>query len=167
MGDGRTFICKHCNKEHDIYFGIGFMFPITYREKVEEIRAGKYGEEWKELFNSKEFVAVDAQRYLYYCKKCGHWEDTTCMDLYEAKHLDKVRKTQKSTDEADKVDKTSYVMDYELKRDWKLLKAYEHNCPNCNKPMAWTDDCNDKVLDGIKCPDCGNIMEDGGIVTWD
>lgn len=33
--------------------------------------------------------------------------------------------------------------------------------------MSWTDDYNDKVLDGIKCNKCGIEMEDAGELMWD
>ena len=94
MGRGKTYICKHCNKKVNLFLGIGFSFPDVYQEKVADICDGKYGEEWQHLYQSEEFVAVNAEIYLYLCRKCGHWETESSMDLYVPKDTDSIRNKQ-------------------------------------------------------------------------
>ncbi len=167
MGRGRRLICNHCNKETNMCFGMGFFFPDEYRDKVKEICDGKYGEEWKILYQSKEYVAVNAYSYLYYCKKCGRWEYGTSMDLYEPKKSNKIRKKKHGDNIVEEWGEISYVIPIDLEDDWKLLKAYNHNCQKCKDPMVRTDDYKDTIFWKLKCKDCGNELEDKGFFLWD
>lgn len=144
------------NEKYDIYFGIGGLYPKTYKFTVTEIRAGKYGKEWKEIFDSKQYVAVNAYDYLYCCKRCGYWENAKCMDLYEVNNPDRMKKT-----------KYSYVMYDELKKDWKLIKAYKHNCIHCKEPMLCIQDYEDELTIEMKCEKCGAVLEKGFAFMWD
>ena len=72
MGDGMVFRCDHCDHEEQVSCGIGFMFPQLYQDVVKKIRKGKYGREWKEVFESRPGAAVDARMVLYVCSECGN-----------------------------------------------------------------------------------------------
>lgn len=73
MGRGIMFTCVECGASNTAEIGFGYMYPIEYEEVKNEIIAGKYGDEWKKLYQQNENVAVDAEVYVYSCRKCGHW----------------------------------------------------------------------------------------------
>lgn len=167
MGRGISYICKHCNKKEDLFFGIGFMFMEVYQETVNEIKEGKYGAEWKQLYQSREYVVVNAEPYLYYCKKCGRWEMTRCMDLYVPKDEKELKKEQFGKKTVEEWGEIPYVFGRELKDEYDILKAYNHDCPDCAEPMTCIED--EDALDELrlKCNKCGNIMEQNGMFLWD
>ena len=45
--------------------GIGMMYPQVYQEAIKDIKNGNYGAQWQQLINSEEYVAVNAERYIY------------------------------------------------------------------------------------------------------
>lgn len=45
--------------------GIGMMYPQVYQEAIKDIENGNYGAQWQQLINSEEYVAVNAERYIY------------------------------------------------------------------------------------------------------
>ena len=86
MGRGITVICN-CQKEgRDFLLGIGLLYDATHKDIIRDIKKGKYGEEYKNIAESIKNIAINARRYLYYCKKCGNIEDCHKMDLYAPKN---------------------------------------------------------------------------------
>ncbi len=163
MGMGRSFTCRKCGKEYDVFWGIGFRFPLIYEELLEDIKNGKYGQEWKDLVLRGEHVAVDAEDCVYLCKKCGHWDAEPNLSLYAPNDPEAIMK--KEAAEEEKV--SSYVMSYELKKDYHLLKRRLHKCPECGGLMHRATD---SEISRLRCPDCGGIPEENynhGMILWD
>ena len=71
MGMGKIFKCENCGESFITMMGIGMNFPFEYQEIVNDIKNGKYGEEFKDLMLSREGVVVDLEKCLYICDKCG------------------------------------------------------------------------------------------------
>ena len=132
--------------------GIGMAFPLVYKETVEAIKNGDHGEEMREVFLSRDDVAVDAENYLYYCEKCGRWEVTKDMSVY-------ARKDGKKIDFEFNIDTDEYA----------LLKRAEHKCPDCGKVMKrhFPADGYDCVIEELPCPECGTKNSPSGGIMWD
>lgn len=65
MGRGYGFKCTKCKNEYSVMPGIGMMYPQVYQEAIKDIENGNYGAQWQQLINSEEYVAVNAERYIY------------------------------------------------------------------------------------------------------
>ena len=68
MGYGYDYKCKTCKKKYSVRLGIGFSFPSVYRRLLSDIKDGKYGDTFKNILESKKYVAVDAEKELYNCR---------------------------------------------------------------------------------------------------
>lgn len=138
MGRGISLICE-CGKKENITLGVGMLYPDVLEDTLEEIRNGVYGDEWKDLYISKEDVEVDVKKYLFYCKVCGHWEIALGLDMYEPNHPEGER----------------------------LLKEYAHRCPKCEAVMEKTDNIDDGIFKNLSCKMCGKKMRRKGFLMWD
>lgn len=93
-GSGYDFKCKKCKTKYSAMPGIGMMYPKVCQEALENIKNGKYGPECQEIMNSEEFVAVNAERQIYICSECKHWETDLNMALYRPNDAEAIRTKQ-------------------------------------------------------------------------
>jgi len=155
MGNGLRIKCG-CG-EVDEFLGVGSAYPTLYKEKVKDIRAGKYGEEMKRLFMETELATVDAGSELYLCTECGYVGSAPCLDLYRPKDL-KVARAAKVGWDGDTVGDFGYwplwlTYDPEngVNGNYTLLKEFEHFCPKCGYVMKKT---NAEEIERYTCPTC-------------
>ena len=152
MGSGIGYKCSKCGKRYSVCTGIGMMYPAVYEKLMKDIKEGKYGEEWKILSESEPNVAVDAERYLYICSKCPHWDVDYGLSLYAPN--------------APMTKDTDYVMPVDLKENYHLIKRRAHKCEKCGSDMhkARKGDKND-----LPCPECGGVLVKGHVelIMWD
>ncbi len=165
MGKGYSYVCSKCGKNFDVFLGIGMMFPVIYRRTIEEIKSGKYGEEWKKIFNSQPYTATNAHKYLYKCKNCGYWEESKELSLYVPNDLESFPKTQFGIKTVEEWGYVPYVTEIELKYDYHLIKRYIHKCPKCGKTMNQATEKNEFLT--LSCPDCGALAKREGELMWD
>ena len=169
MGYGINISCKCQDKE--LLFGAGLGYPMVYQETVEDIRSGKYGSEMRDLMNSSKYVAVDAEKYIYYCDECGCVECMTALDLYGPKDTTKVGErvvgrwsaaepAQNKT--VKELGKLPYFNSDD--EDFVLLKEYKHICPECGKVMRKVDE---EELKEKTCPKCGEKYQMFSGILWD
>ena len=162
MGTGHAITCKKCGTEYSIMTGIGFMFPTVYKETVDKIRSGEFGEELKELFLNDNGLAVDCEEDLFVCK-CGHWKTEINLDVYEPLNED-IRK--RYTNDLGNM----FAMRYELKHDFKQVRHQKHICDKCGKEMKQIKYPDSYVRRyGLSCPECGekNTADPRGMIFWD
>ena len=152
MGTGYNFKCKKCHYEYMLFLGIGMRFPSKYRECLNDIKEGKYGEEWKQLALSQEYIAVDASKYLYFCNFCGNWEISYSLSLYKPKDPNSVLNQQFGIKTVREWGYVPYVTPHELEHDYTFIKSYVHKCSKCGKRMHKTDT---EQLTSSACPKCG------------
>ena len=163
MGEGHEIKCKNCGNEYAVTTGIGIAFPIVYEETVERIRDGEYGEELKDLFLSKPYLAVNCENDLFVCD-CGHWVTEENLDIYEPIEEELKRKRES----AGAIH--GYVMWEDLKEDYKLIRHHVHVCPECGKEMKRIKRPDYYVRTyGLKCPECGTKNKAGyeTRILWD
>ena len=152
MGQGVGFVCSRCKKEYGIGAGIGRNFPQVYKETLEGVKSGEYGEEFKKLAGAEGNVAVDAEIYLYLCNKCGAWKTEKGLALYVPKDP-----SQEAED---------CVMGRRLQEGYRLLRRYIHLCDKCGGVMhkaSYEEERN------LHCPYCGGAPEQGTMkrILWD
>lgn len=157
MRHGYIFECSKCHIEYDTPVGVGMMFRHVYRQIVDEIKSGTYGNEWKDIFSSQKYTAVDAENNLYTCK-CGNWTVEPSLSLYAPKEPDKIDSSLKE------YGYVPCVMKYDLDDDYYCIGHYIHRCQKCNSEMQETDI---KTITSLPCPECGNINSVSGFERWD
>ena len=164
MGSGMLYTCEKCGSSHSLALGIGFSFPRVCQQIMDDIRWGKFGEEWKTLVEANALVAVDAELRLYQCA-CGHWEVEYGLSLFEPKDCEVVL-AEESGENAAEWGRAPCVMGPGLERDYKLLKEWVHRCPKCDAAMEAVD--GGECFPGeLTCPDCGGAMHGGIPIRWD
>ena len=152
MGSGYKFKCSKCRNQYSVSTGTGFIFPDIYTDMVSDIKEGKYGDEWKELMLSEEFVAVDAERNLYVCKECGYWTVDSDLSLYAPNDPDLIRNKQYGIKTVEEWGEVPYVMGGDLRDDYHLLKKWIHKCEKCGSVMHKGTE---EEKENLPCPKCG------------
>ena len=134
MGTGFKIKCKKCGYEREFSLGVGFLYPQVYKQTIEEINEGKFGEEYKELMQKHPDSEVDISTYIYYCPK------------YYKYILDQDNSLYKPTDN---------FYEYDTLYQWK------HICPKCGKEMIKMND--EEFLLNLEkemfhCENCGATL---------
>ena len=155
MGSGFKIRCKKCSYDFTAFLGIGMLFPSVYQNTVSEIKEGKYGEEYKKFFEENPNAAVNCERVFAVCGKCGKFDTVMDLSLYVPKKND------------DSIQNIGYVMEEDLKSNFKKCKSYDHKC-SCGGSMMITDLIGALVDRKVKCPKCSANMElTDELVMWD
>ena len=144
--------------------GIGMMFPKVYQQIINSISDGEYGQRWKDLFDSQEYVAVNAKKTVYICRNCGHWETNYILDLYVPKKPEEIPNKRYGIKTVAEWGYVPYVIEYDLKENYKILKHFVHTCTNCGRR---THKASDNELQNLSCPKCGKDNKITGFVNWD
>ena len=169
MGDGKRYKCKKCGEEYWVNLGIGMMFPHVFSETIEDIKAGKYGEEWKNLINSGEYIVPDAESYLFYCKACGTWEVTEDLSLYQPKDLEAIKKKEFGEKTVEEWGEIPYATMADFKEEYNLVKKRVHYCPKCKEEMTRYGNLYKArgILNKLPCPNCSTENKPESMILWD
>ena len=166
MGTGYLFKCKNCKKRYSVQLGIGMMFPEVCRETLDDMENGEYGEELQKLCKETPYAAVNVEREMFMCDKCGNWKVSENLSLYAPNDPEQIRAKQYGIKTVDEWGYVPYVTSLDLEQDYHLLKEYRHICSKCGSVMKKIDD--DNIPGILPCPYCGtdNGMEPS-IMLWD
>ncbi len=190
MGSGYIVGCKKCNKDYQLFLGIGMGYHFEYEEVMNQIKSGIFGKRMQEIVNDDEFVAVDAEDKLYVCDKCGDWGVDKSLDLYKPKSRAAV--IQNEIDEWSWRDDFLKTISYDEeknelrtidgkivplskvlsrvsfcggnKENYTRVLEVRHICSRCGEVMREVEE--DENVE-LKCPDCGEVMQKNGWVNWD
>ena len=163
MGAGINVSCKCKNKSYML--GVGMMFPDEYKKTVDRIKAGKFGEEGKNIMRTVKYAVVDIENSLYLCEKCGNIIQAKPMDYYAPKNVDKAAKEEygiKTVEEWGEVPYWAPYMDFD--NNYSLIKKTQHKCSICKHEMIRVDE---EKLHNMKCPKCGEKYEVFQDMLWD
>lgn len=161
MGSGYEVICKKCGYTQDLRFGIGFRYPRVCEEILEEMKSGAFGKRFMNDANTIPNVAVHASKTLFVCDTCGAWKLDYAIDLCTPVK-DKKNRTGRFSVAIDYPKEIPYVMPYELKYEYSIIRSKQHRCGKCKtalRPMKK----NEKLI----CPECGNTLKKGDEIFWD
>lgn len=146
MGDILYLECNK-NEEHkyEFFVGSGMMFSSEYNKLINQIKKGKYGEEIRKFLIENPKGAINCEREIVQCPKCGKLKEVPNLSMYIAK---------KNNDNI----VASFDIPFELKTKYKKFKDYKHVCSKCSSTM--------KIVK-IKHDDCGCVLEDknGAVIT--
>ena len=164
MGQGYDYKCKKCKHEYSVYPGIGMRYPNAFRELLQKIEDGGYGEEWKQLLKDTPYAAANAERIVYICKKCGQWEIGQDITLYAPNNPKTIPGKQYGTKTVKDWGYVPYVMGWELKEEYHVLKRHYHKCNKCGQRMH---KASEEEMQHLTCPKCGTENEVEGLIMWD
>lgn len=164
MGMGYAYKCDKCGNEYSVTLGSGMLYPEEYERLTIEIKEGKYGEKLKALFKNTPYAAVDADRFLYLCKNCGHWEVLHDPTIYAPKDPEVITKKKYGEKTIEEWGKIPYMSRWDLQNEYRVLKRHYWSCPECGKRMRKQRDEFDMML---KCPECNTINYTKGCTMWD
>ena len=141
MGTGTIYSCG-CRAPKPLMTGAGKLTPRICTATWEDMKTGKYGENWKRAVTMHPNGGLDCDYVIHVCD-CGHWEQNTKKTLWE--------KGNKSHCKS------------RLPRN-RCVKRYYHLCPTCGKRMRIAN----LEKDCLKCPDCHQAMTDfKPYIKWD
>lgn len=160
MGDGFVYYCKKCGERYSLMLGVGMEYPRVYDEIMGKLFNGDFGLNLQKIVQSTENVVVDAQDYLYVCEKCGNFNVTNGLDLYQVKNEELIRE---NTDKNKKWIK-GWFFRFNPK-DFRILKRVKYACPQCKSRMKRYGDYMEPPK--LKCPECHEDLEEGGFICWD
>ena len=167
MGYGYSLECRKCHSSFSVDLGCGMMFPIVYSRIVEEIKQGKFGDEWKEFFLNQPYMLVDGNNRLYLCEQCGKWSVEPSLSLYAPDDINDIPRLLQEGN-AQSFDIWAYcqsMWEFKWLKGYHFVKAYSHKCSICGRRMHKVKELHDEQL---CCPDCGSQGEmESSPLFWD
>ena len=166
MGSGMEYRCRSCGNTYYACFGIGMFFPEEYAKVLKKIKKGKYGKELQEIALNTPHVAVDAETYLYECRKCGNWRIEEGLSLYEPDDFELLKDIEFGQKTVRQLGEMPYVMWSDIRKYYHIVKRYVHKCDKCGSRMhKLTVD----EIDSLPCPKCGGEPDEDFTtdIRWD
>ena len=164
MGYGYVYSCSKCKKRYSVNPGFGKLFPEVYQSLIQDIKDGKHGEEMQKLLEETKYAAVNAERVVYICMECSHWEMGTDDTLYAPNDPDALARKQYGIKTVEEWGYAPYVMKMDLEEDYHVLKRYYHKCCKCGKRMH---KASDEEMQHLPCPKCGMQNNFKDAMLWD
>ena len=131
------------------------MYSEVFRELLKRIEDGEYGSEWQKLLKDNPYAAVNAERNVYICRECGHWETGQDITLYVPNNPEAINGIKALEEE--------YVP-WDLKEEYHVLKRHYHKCSKCGRRMH---KATEEEMLHLPCPKCGTQNETDGNIMWD
>ena len=157
MGTGYGFICTRCKKKYRVSFGSGFCPELGYEEAIKDIRLGKYGGDWKVLYEYIPNLVMDPDYTVYICE-CGHWENEMDVTLYAPNNpVDIQMRIDKECEKYGDEGKHFYeawLSAEERNEQYHILREYNRICPKCRSIMK---KISYEEVEWLSCPECGEI----------
>jgi len=165
MGAGIVLKCKKCRYSLDASFGIGFLYPSTCEDLLQQMKKGDFGKEIMDAANSIPGVAVHQRRALFVCEECGSLRVDNIIDLCVPMKQNTKRKGRFSV-AFEFPDAKTYVMDDEIGSLYQVHLSVVQKCEHCQSTMkAIADEC---IADeNLKCPKCKNELAISEHYYWD
>ncbi|MBR6103026.1 MAG: hypothetical protein IKP95_11400 [Ruminococcus sp.] len=159
MNRSFTLRCFSCRHQYGFTLWVSSLYPQEYKTCIKDIRTGKYGTEWQELFLKERSFAVDARETLYLCHNCRDWDIQPSLAAYLPKSEGKPVFSEKGAKPSGPVE---FVSPEQL-REMYLYKSYPHPCKRCGSRMKRA---NTEHLLFLTCPRCGAENEVLTVIDW-
>ena len=160
MGTGYKLECKKCGFIKSVSLGIGFCYPQECRQTLEKMKDGEFGEEFRRSANTLRGAAIHQERALFRCDSCGSLENKPAIDLCT------VREGYTEDDHH-----LSYVMDFDIGREYEIARSVEHQCERCQAPLKeiklQTIVRKIPLSTRIPCPTCEKKLSITDWYEWD
>ncbi len=175
MGCGYTFSCKKCGYKLNPWLGVGFLFPLTYRETIEAAKRGEFGETVQTFLEEHPNGALNCDEVLLQCTECGSLETAKDLSMYVPPDRAEPSKVGRWS-VAFPADSDSCVAPWELE-NYVLIDRYEHKCMKCGAKMKTIDQkalgkrigpsVSGESQTDIPCPECGEKLRYISTIMWD
>ena len=162
MGSGYTKTCPKCGFKFHSSTGIGYMFPLTYRETVQKARDGGLGKELQSFFKEHTDGAIDAEYVNLCCEKCGHLDCGMDLTMYVPDEKKMAEDKQGRGDVEKPHEDTDYVMRDDLEEYYTEFAKYPHTCKKCGGSMRIL-----KEDEELVCPECKVPLKTADMIMWD
>jgi len=185
MGIGRGFTCPRCGSKVSAVWGSGFKYPLVYQETVQGIKEGQYDEVSKIFLKEHPDGAINAEKTLARCEKCGNYDNVQDLTMFIPKegYIHTIDPNQIWSTSAH-FKGADYVSPYDLSIHYIEFKRYPHKCKRCGGAMhiipfySYSIDPKGRGVEeickqiesgirSIECPECGEDMVVLEFVDWD
>ena len=169
MGSGYVIKCKECGFSYDVSIGIGFLYSDVCDKILEDMKNGKFGEDFKESANTITNPAIHQSDELFVCDNCGFWRASEIIDLCSPIETKKKKKClfwikDILNDEPKEI--TSYVMTAQIGRTHQIVRSVEHKCDCCRTNMHPIEESNIRRFN-LRCPKCHEQLLISFPYDWD
>ncbi len=178
MGTGYSLHCRKCGYKISAGLGIGYMYPLAWKQTMEEARAGEYGETIRRFLEEHPDGTLIPENVLLQCTSCGNLDSGVDLSMY-IRRPEVSRREHGRWSVAAPNEGAEYVSPMDRDDDQTyVLYARGNICEKCGKLMR---PITDKELDAqrskgkgpeteseIPCPKCGELLwfDESGIM-WD
>ena len=168
MGDSVGFICPKCGYAFGGDLGVGLLYPKLYRETVEKMKAGEYGEEARQFFIDCPEGAVDCESVLFQCDDCHQYFFDLKLSMYIPRDGITIPTEPVRWSVEFPFKGVPYASKYDLENDYELYAEYGHRCQNCGGKLSYvTNDIRFLLERKIACPICHTEMKLSNTMFWD
>ena len=170
MGQGYGCTCNKCGYSFSANLGVGFLFPMVYRETVGAMKKGEYGEQGKKFFDEHSDGAIDCETVVARCSACGEYGLVPALTMYvPKKDFDTAKMEPKGRwSVAFPCEGAEYVSWLDLKKYYDLYEKYDHRCPECGGAAEIVEDFEKKLEEGeLSCAKCDGTLKLADIIMWD
>ncbi len=162
MGEGYTKTCDKCGYTFSCYEGVGFLFPMVYKETVQKAKAGKMGKTLKNFFDEHPDGAIEVVAVTLCCDKCGDLRGGIDLTMYIPKGEIPERSKDDCWCPTFPFSGEEYVTGSELEEYYEKYADYPHKCGKCKGRMHVVKDSRT-----LLCPNCKEPLRTTDTIMWD
>lgn len=170
MGQGYGCTCNKCGYSFSANLGAGFLFPMVYKETVDAMKKGEYGEQGKKFFTEHPDGAIDCETVVARCKSCGEYGSVPNLTMYvPKKDYDPAKAAPKGRwSVAFPFEGADYVSWSDLETYYDVYEKYDHRCPECGGSAEIVEDFEKELDSGnLACTKCDGKLEVTDLIMWD
>ena len=145
--------CNCCGHIVSILIGSSWTYPV-YHDVTADIKNGKYGQKWKDIYQNIPDAEIDADMELYSCSFCRSFANENNLSIYVPKKTDDVPSeytTMPFLQFLAKHKRINKLLSLRKARWYFSFRQipYPHHCKECGKRMHLY-----RRDDLLCCPEC-------------
>lgn len=142
---------------------------MVYKETVDAMKKGEYGEQGKKFFEEHPDGAVDCETAVARCSACGEYGHVPALTMYvPKKDYDSSKIELKGIwSVAFPFEGADYVSWSDLEEFYDVHEKYDHRCPECGGVAEIVDFEKELEAGELACAMCDGKMEVTDLIMWD
>lgn len=165
MGAGYMLRCLACGYEVGVSLGVGFAYPLVYRETMQSAKQGKLGATLKKFLAEHPDGVINPALELARCEKCGEYSAVQDFTMYLPKEGAKTEQSKGRWSITMPAEDVKYVSPFEFETKYDAYKQFPHRCGKCRGKVTVLRHVDMKKL---KCPHCKDkFLRVRNTVMWD
>jgi len=175
MGRGYELVCRKCRYLFEVYFGVGFNFPLVYQKTINAAKEGKLGRDLQDFLSEHPDGALDCELVMLQCTSCDRLECDKDLSMYIP--ADEPVTHEGIWSVAQPLEDVPYIAPWDLQEYYRLMKPFEHICEKCGNRMRVIKEKDlapmnqetgkSRAAANVNCPKCHKPMTIGGYSMWD